>query len=291
MQRYQQDLLSDNKNFAIQYVERTYAEQTMFCGHCHSHFEIYVQIKGKRRYFLKNSAYEIEAGDVVIIAPGVVHKTSNLDKDDYARMLIEFNEKYLRDLDSFLGGTEMNRQLEHVYKEGYFIYRNKEQKKWVIDKCLRLVEKDQGTGRLDSAKCRLMAAEFLLEILSRAFGTDKAFEVGSRYKISEILGYISENYNKDISLKETSEKFFLSYYYLSRLFKEVTGFTFVAYINIVRANNAKLLIGQTDKSLDAIAETVGFGSQKQFVRVFKSLYGISPSKYKTNLKRKQADTK
>ena len=291
MQRYQQDLLSDNKNFAIQYLERTLAEQSMSSGHCHSHFEIYVQVSGKRRYFLKNSAYEIEAGDVVIIAPGIVHKTSNVEKNDYARILIEFDEKFLSDLDSFLGGTDIKKQLETVYTNGYFIYRNAEKKDWILEKCAVLIEKGQKNEALDEIKCKLVAAEFIIEVLSQAFGEENTAEVGSRYKISEILAYISENYNQDISLKETSEKFFLSYYYLSRLFKEVTGFTFVMYINIVRVNNARLFMEQTEESIDKIAERVGFGSQKQFVRVFKSLYGISPSKYKAFLKQKQSETK
>ena len=127
----------------------------------------------------------------------------------------------------------------------------------------------------------------ILDILSSIDETNKASEVSSRYKISEILNYINDNYNKNLSLKETSEKFYLSYYYLSRLFKEVTGFTFVAYVNIIRVNKAKLLIDETDEKLEAISEIVGFGSQKQFVRVFKTLYGISPSKYRSIAKRRR----
>ena len=73
MQRYQKNLLSDNKNFAIEYVERPHTQETMYCGHCHIHYEIYVQMGGRRCYFLKNSVYEIETGDVVFIAPGLVH--------------------------------------------------------------------------------------------------------------------------------------------------------------------------------------------------------------------------
>ena len=93
MKRYQKNLLSDNKNFAIEYVERPHTQETMYCGHCHIHYEIYVQMGGRRCYFLKNSVYEIETGDVVFIAPGLVHKTSNIDKNPHSRLVIEFDEK------------------------------------------------------------------------------------------------------------------------------------------------------------------------------------------------------
>ena len=287
MQRYQKNLLSDNKNFAIEYVERPHTQETMYCGHCHIHYEIYVQMGGRRCYFLKNSVYEIETGDVVFIAPGLVHKTSNIDKNPHSRLLIEFDEKYLDDLNTFLGGIDIRKKFSQLLSNGYIIFRNEEHKDEILETCRLLVKSDESEDSFDKLKCRLSVGGLILDILSSIDETNKASEVSSRYKISEILNYINDNYNKNLSLKETSEKFYLSYYYLSRLFKEVTGFTFVAYVNIIRVNKAKLLIDETDEKLEAISEIVGFGSQKQFVRVFKTLYGISPSKYRSITKRRR----
>lgn len=287
MQRYQKNLLSDNKNFAIEYVERPHTQETMYCGHCHIHYEIYVQMGGRRCYFLKNSVYEIETGDVVFIAPGLVHKTSNIDKNPHSRLLIEFDEKYLDDLNTFLGGIDIRKKFSQLLSNGYIIFRNEEHKDEILETCRLLVKSDESEDSFDKLKCRLSVGGLILDILSSIDETNKASEVSSRYKISEILNYINDNYNKNLSLKETSEKFYLSYYYLSRLFKEVTGFTFVAYVNIIRVNKAKLLIDETDEKLEAISEIVGFGSQKQFVRVFKTLYGISPSKYRSIAKRRR----
>ena len=287
MQRYQKDLLKNNKNFAVEYLERSYNSQDyMLCGHCHSHFEIYVQISGKRRYFLKNCVYKIEQGDVVIIAPGLVHKTSNLDKNSYARFLIEFDEKFIEDMNAFLGDVDVKSFFAHIYTHGYYIYRNAEKTEEIIQRCKAINERYLSEMIFDQMKARLLAAELIIDFISEAVEEDVSIDVGSRYKISEILSYINENYEKDISLKETSEKFYLSYYYLSRLFKEVTGFTFVAYVNIIRVNKAKVLIEKTDAPMELISTQVGFGSQKQFVRVFKALYGISPSKYKSSVRKK-----
>lgn len=287
MQQYQKNLLSDNKNFAIEYVERPHTQETMYCGHCHVHYEIYVQMSGRRCYFLKNSVYEIETGDVVFIAPGLVHKTSNIDKNPHSRLLIEFDEKYLDDLSTFLSEADVRQKFSSILSNGYYIYRNEEHTDSILKKCRTLVDNDSNGDAFDKMKCRLSVGELLLDIMSASFDPGKANEISSRYKISEILNYINDNYEKNISLKEISEKFYLSYYYLSRLFKEVTGFTFVAYVNIIRVNKAKLLIDETDEKMESISEIVGFGSQKQFVRVFKALYGISPSKYRSSVKRRK----
>jgi len=289
VQRYQKDLLKDNKNFAVQYREHTSRKDMMLCGHCHSHFEIYVQMSGRRCYFLKSGVYEIETGDIVIIAPGLVHKTSDIDKNAYSRLLIEFDEEYLTSMSLFLG-QDIKSYFSHVYTNGYYIYRNSQQTSYIIDSCKRIVSQYEIDDVFDKMKARLSVSELILQILRESFASVQTLEVGSRYKISEILSYINENYNRDISLKEISEKFYLSYYYLSRLFKEVTGFTFVAYVNIIRVNKAKVLLEDTDKTVEVISETVGFGSQKQFVRVFKALYGVSPSKYKSTLKKERSIT-
>ena len=288
MQRYKKDLLTNNKNFAVEYLERSYnCQDNMMCGHCHSHFEIYVQISGKRRYFLKNRVYEIETGDVVMIAPGLVHKTSNHDKNAHARFLMEFDEKFLEDINALLGNVNLKSYFSHIYSKGYYIYRNENMTEKIIERCRIINEKYLSESTFDNMKARLIAAELLLDFISESVEDRSASDMGSRYKISEILSYINENYDKDISLKETSEKFYLSYYYLSRLFKEVTGFTFVAYVNIVRVNKAKILIEKTEFSVELISSKVGFGSQKQFVRVFKALYGVSPSKYKSSVRKKK----
>ncbi len=286
MQRYQKDLLVDDKNFAVQYLERTCNSQdTMLCGHCHSHFEIYIQLHGKRRYFLKNRVYEIEPGDVVIIAPGLVHKTSNLDKNPYTRFLIEFDEKFLEDMDAFLGKVDMKSYLTHIYTNGYYIYRNTKMAEQIIVRCNMINNAYMSESTIDNMRARFLTAELLLDFIQEIITNGVTTDAGSRYRISEILAYVNENYDKNISLKDISEKFYLSYYYLSRLFKEVTGFTFVAYVNIIRTNKAKLLIEKTESPIESIASEVGFGSQKQFVRVFKALYGMSPSKYKSSLKK------
>lgn len=286
MQRSENNL-QDTKSFAIDSVHLSLQRENMACGHCHIFYEIYIQTAGKRCYFLKNSIYEIEAGDVVIIAPGVVHKTSDLDKNPYSRLLIEFNDKYINDTVNLLGDKEIKKRFFDLLSNGYYIYRNVEQKDAILEVCKNISVENESSFPFDHLKCKLMVAELILNVLRDAYDSGSANEIDSRYKISQILHYINNNYNKELSLKGISAKFYISYYHLSRLFKDVTGFTFVAYMNIIRVNKAKLLMEETDDRLENISKIVGFGSQKQFVRAFKSLHGVSPSKYRSTFRQQK----
>ncbi len=280
MQRFQNNLLDDKKNFAIDIVCGSPEQGNMACGHCHTFYEIYVQTDGRRRYFLKNSIYEIEAGDVVLIAPSVVHKTSDIDKKPYSRLLVEFDDQYINDMVNLLGDKEVRKRFFELLTNGYYIYRNTEKKDTILGACKNISVENESTYSFDHLKCKLMVAELILNILQDAYGACPANEIDNRHKITQILHYINNNYDKELSLKEISARFYISYYHLSRLFKEVTGFTFVAYMNIIRVNKARLLMEATEDRLETISKIVGFGSQKQFVRAFKSLHGISPSKYR-----------
>jgi YesN/AraC family two-component response regulator len=84
----------------------------------------------------------------------------------------------------------------------------------------------------------------------------------------------------ELSLQSLAEKFYVSPYYLSRFFKEVTGFTFVEYLNNVRVKEAKKLLESSSMKVNLIFKKVGFGSVTHFGRVFKSVTGYAPLHYR-----------
>ena len=92
--------------------------------------------------------------------------------------------------------------------------------------------------------------------------------------------YLNSNYKNEISLKLLSQKFFISESYLSRSFKNVTGFNIITYLNAVRIKEAQIMLIESDTHITEIAYTVGYDSITHFERVFKSIVCISPSNYR-----------
>lgn len=101
--------------------------------------------------------------------------------------------------------------------------------------------------------------------------------------IADIKEYISENFDKDISLAELSGKFFMNPYYLSQLFKEKTGDTYLNYLMKLRINRAKELLEKTDLKVYEVCERVGYSDTNYFSKLFEKLVGCRPSEFKKKM--------
>lgn len=99
--------------------------------------------------------------------------------------------------------------------------------------------------------------------------------------ISRIQEYIHANYsNSSLSLYMASEQVGISPSYLSRLFKQEMGASFVDYINSFRVEKAKHLLESSDIKIKDIAFQTGFNSMQNFFRIFKKHTGMSPGEYR-----------
>lgn len=102
------------------------------------------------------------------------------------------------------------------------------------------------------------------------------------YTSSEILDYIHKNYKEDITLKGTSEQFFINRSHLARIFKLKTGSTFNNYLTELRIEKACLLMKE-GVSVSMTSEMVGYENSRYFSRVFCKVKGCIPSKYKEGM--------
>ena len=98
--------------------------------------------------------------------------------------------------------------------------------------------------------------------------------------VEQICAYLAANYQQKLSLTEVAARFYLSPYYLSRLFRRVTGQSIVDYLNNRRIEAAQKLLETTELSISAIAEQTGFASAAHFRRVFREVMDISPLQYR-----------
>lgn len=72
-------------------------------------------------------------------------------------------------------------------------------------------------------------------------------------KIHRIVRYLRANYQKPLSLNELAGQFYISQYYLSRMFKTVTGLTLIEYLNTIRIQEAQKLLADENLSITEIA--------------------------------------
>ena len=87
------------------------------------------------------------------------------------------------------------------------------------------------------------------------------------------------NIDTKLTLADLSELVQLSSAYLSRVFKETTGYSVIEFFNKLKVDKAKELIIEGDKKVKEVAQILGFTDEFYFSRIFKKIEGISPSEF------------
>lgn len=103
--------------------------------------------------------------------------------------------------------------------------------------------------------------------------------------ICNILEYLNNNINKEITINELSMLFYFNKTYIMKKFKKELNISIHKYINTMRIYNS-LLYFKDDNYILSIAFKNGFNSLEYFSEVFKKNMGVSPYVYKkyTNYK-------
>lgn len=98
-------------------------------------------------------------------------------------------------------------------------------------------------------------------------------------KIDRIIEYMRQNIDRKITLEELSEIARLSTFYLSRAFKEATGYPIITYFNKMKIEKAKELLIEENKKVKEVAYELGYTNEFYFSRIFKRIEGLSPKEF------------
>lgn len=104
----------------------------------------------------------------------------------------------------------------------------------------------------------------------------------NKEKINQAIMYIRENYKHDLNMAVVSNSISMNYSLFSLNFKQYTGMNFVNYLKKIRIEEAKRLLEETDEKIIDISRMVGYDNDKHFMKIFKSVCGVSPSEYRKN---------
>jgi AraC-like DNA-binding protein len=97
----------------------------------------------------------------------------------------------------------------------------------------------------------------------------------------KVLAFINENYSRQgLSLDEVASYMGFSLSYMSRLFKEKTGYRYIDYLTELRLDRAKQLLSTTDLPIKAVSEMVGYNNVAGFRNKFKEKFGVSAAAFR-----------
>lgn len=253
-------------------------EEIEFSEHFHNSYEIIYVVKGNVEYTIYNKKYLVKDKSLIFINHMEKHHLKVLTYP-YVRYFILIKPEYFKTIinEPVLSSIFKNRTetFNHVIKFN-------ENQCESIEKIIKNIH-DELTKKEDfweySIKSHL---HYLFITLYRNY--KHYFPINhisdSISVVLEIQKYIEEHYLEPINLQDVSGMFFRDMFYISHLFKKVTGFTFKQYLLLQRVSKAKELLFYTDDDVTTVCMNSGFNNVNHFIRIFKKLEGITPYQYR-----------
>ena len=162
----------------------------------------------------------------------------------------------------------------------------------------RLVREDRALGALFEQQPRVLTLtdrnqvifQLMKSILPMAYSTNEP----SRHlcsllctHITDALDILNSSYAEPLTASDVAERLHIHPSYLHRLFREYTSRTMKEHLQRIRIRRAQELLTGTRKSIQEIADEVGFGSTQQFQQLFRRIVGVRPMDYRKQHQEKE----
>ena len=119
----------------------------------------------------------------------------------------------------------------------------------------------------------------LLELRGLQAAMSKESELAPDTTEYRILRYLNENIDKNITLQDICDKFFISRSQLCRIFRNATGVTVKHYQTAKRLVLARTLM-DAGEAATHVYSRCGFSDYSSFYRAYVKYYGTAPSRGK-----------
>ena len=250
------------------FIERQIGYTSATGEHFHNLYEFYYLKNGTATYLINDKIYHLVKGDIVVIPPNTLHKTVSSSDAERERILFYLDKSYLESIPAAQSMLPLCpifcHEDNHLRLKSIFLDM--------------LTEFHAANSRiyLESMICELL---ILLQRNAKKIVPEQEYSALPEI-ISSILAHITANYASDLTLQGVSGLFYTNPSYLSRLFKQHTGFTFCNYLNNYRIKEANKLLSETSKPITVIALECGFNSLNNFCKCYKKIMNTSPLAYR-----------
>lgn len=235
------------------------------------HHELLLITGGKGSITIENKKHRIKEGMIFYIGPGVLQCIDAHVEEPICFLSVHFNYANVSFNDNKWDVRDESEMLSlHSMEELKDYYH-------VSDVFKKLV--DSWYGKLPGYEfvAKALLQQLIFEIFQNIKKQNQNYSIS--LKVEKIIEYMHENIYKKVTLIELSEMVQLSPTYLSRSFKETTGYSVIEFFNKMKIDKAKELIIDGNKKIKEVAGAVGFTDEFYFSRLFKKVEGVSPSEF------------
>ncbi len=257
--------------------------------HAHDYYECYLFLEGDVTMEISLpgggiSKCDMTPGDLMIVPPGVSHHAIMHETDkSYRRFVFWISRDCCNSLLSESIDYMYLMQQAEAFRR-YIYHLSPAHFHQVESKFLRLLE-EISADRYGSDAFRHICLCDLILTINRIIYEQEHIKTGSDELtlFQNIISYVEENLEEQLSLDDIAGKFFVSKYYIAHLFKDTLGISLHQYILKKRLSECRDAIAG-GKSITGTYEAFGFRDYSSFFKAFKKEYGMSPKEYQGEYK-------
>ena len=256
--------------------------------HIHDEIEWIHVLSGIVKVQIMEESLTLNKGDIIIINSLFVHSTINPDPYNYY-CLLQFNPEVL-----------IHNSLASEYKYAipflcqdrfhYIIIRPEEAQRHREVSTLLTSTANEFQRKAAGYEVMIKSNIYKLVALLYRYGLityeklpESHREAAMKAKMAKVVEYVEKHYDESIEVAQVAGLAGLNPDYFGRLFKIVTGQSFVQYLNGMRVSVAEKLLLTTNRQITDILLETGFSSLSYFNRTFKKLKKCCPSEYRKQL--------
>lgn len=255
------------------------------CKHTHEFWELLYVEKGSMIHLIDNSPYHLSSGSLLLCLPGQTHSYIMSQGESSTLINICLRCTFVQSLAQKLF-SKMNTLPVAENPSAVFlthptfhpVISANEKTKEKITNFLYLLPHLLDTPSKENHQKSVEILIFLFSL----FLQPAAEHVSPSLQISDkILALIESDLPyRQLSLQNISRKLNYDACYLSKHFKNTCGITITDYLQKKRMNMARHLLRDTDMSIGDIIYYVGYDNKYFFYKLFKNLYGQTPSQFR-----------
>ncbi len=242
--------------------------------HSHLFYEILYCKSGKIQYLIETERYRLQAGDVVIIPPGISHRPLMADKmeEPYSRIVMWISREYMHSLVENFPELQMENPEKNLIRTANTRWEYIE--RYFRGAQLEFERQEPGWQSAASGYCLLLCSS-----LTRAMSSVPSMQSEKRGLLDEMMVYVETHLSNPLSVEQAAQHFHVSVSTVNQLFRKTLNTSFYRFLIQKRLILSKTCI-QNGMSMEETARVVGFGDYSNFYRAFCKEYGLSPMLYK-----------
>jgi AraC-like DNA-binding protein len=237
-------------------------------------YTIQIVTSGSLNISVNNKEYDVRTNDGYFLSPNFFMKSSSAPSE-YAEMyILSFSRKFAKEMKM----TFKLEQIAQVYAKPVWSMPEKKVQRLIhYFELLREVVDDK------NREAALHLVYSIFEYLAGGTQFDKQVNpsITREEKMAgQFLALVDENCEQQHSLDWYASEMCLSTRYVANTVKQVLKMTASSCIENALMQRAKTLLHTTNKSVQEIAEQLGFQNQSHFGTFFKRHEGLSPVAYR-----------